>query len=165
MRRRNYLGATNTLLLAGCLSSSDEPSLGPSETANNTPTPRCPTETQNQPDIIVRNKATQSQTVTVTLTKNPDEEGEQTVYERTFDLAPDTRESEDEPVFTETGEHRLTAELEDGITESKNRTITEDNREAIRRLGGYRVEIQEDGTLTLRGYHAEPEFQGTPTDC
>lgn len=165
MERRNYLGVITTLLFAGCLSSSDEPSSGPSETASDTSAEWCPTDTQNQPDIIVYNRANRSQTVTVTLTKNPDEDEEETVYERTFELAPDARVSEDEAVFTETGEHRLTAELDDGTTESRNRTITAENREAIRQWGSYSVEIQGDGTLTLSGGHAEPDFQGTPTDC
>lgn len=39
MKRRNYLGVTSTVLLAGCLSSSDEPSSTPTETATS-PTSR-----------------------------------------------------------------------------------------------------------------------------
>ena len=50
MKRRNYLGVTSTVLLAGCLSSSDEPSSGPTETATPSTSKRTPQEQTHSPE-------------------------------------------------------------------------------------------------------------------
>lgn len=128
MKRRTYLGVTSTLLFAGCLSSSDEPGSGPTETVTPSASTRTPQEQTSSPEtetpqtptppytfVSVGNRHDTSHRIRVTITSVATGE---TLAEEERQIERENHFKISDEWLTEAGRYEVSARTDDGRSTS-----------------------------------------------